>query len=285
MAASSTNTTIRNTSIPSQYKASVRSRVLPAQCTPRENWALPLPLTVKSGQFHWSASWFMTLLTLAAVVLFVRLGFWQWHRAQQKTALEQQFAAGGQTVADLSSGATDAEPRYAQVSVHGRYDAQHQFVLDNISHAGQPGYEVLTPLQLDGGHTLLVNRGWVPLIGPRSHLPDVQFDASAPLAVTGRLDNLPVVGIALGHVPPVAGSSWPKLTSFPTMPDLSAALGAPLESRQLLLSPGEPFGFVRDWQLGGFGPGRHLSYAVQWWAFAALALGLYGYMNGRRPAR
>jgi surfeit locus 1 family protein len=243
-----------------------------------------LPLTVKSGRFHWSASWFMTLLTLAAVVLFVRLGFWQWHRAQQKTALQQQFAAGGQTVTDLPSGATDAAPRYAQVTVRGSYDAQHQFLLDNISHAGQPGYEVLTPLRLVGGQMLLVNRGWVPLNGPRSHLPDVQFDASAPLAVTGRLDNLPVVGISLGHVPPAAGSTWPKLTSFPTMSDLSAALGAPLQSRQLLLSAGEPFGFVREWQLSGFGPGRHLSYAVQWWAFAALALGLYGYMNRRRQA-
>jgi len=101
----------------------------------------------------------------------------------------------------------------------------------------------------------------------------------------GRLDDLPVAGIALGHAPPAADAPWPKLTSFPTMADLSAALGQPLESRQLLLDAGQPAGFVRDWHPSGLGPARHLSYAVQWWGFGALALGLYGYMNWRRSTR
>jgi surfeit locus 1 family protein len=244
-----------------------------------------LPLTVKSGHFHWSASWFMTLLTLAAALLFVRLGVWQWHRAQEKSALQQQFSAGSLAVANLSSGSTAGLPRYAQLRVDGRYDTEHQFLLDNISHDGRPGYEVLTPLHLRDGLILIINRGWVPLTGPRSQLPDVRFEPDASLSVSGRLDNLPVVGISLGHVPPSITGAWPKLTSFPTMSDLSVALGTPLESRQLLLNPGEPFGFVRDWQLSGFGPGRHLSYAVQWWCFAALAVVLYGYLNWHRNPR
>jgi surfeit locus 1 family protein len=244
-----------------------------------------LPLTVKSDHFRWSASWLMTLLTLAAVLLFARLGVWQWHRAQEKAALQEQFTAGSRAVAVLPPGSTDVVPRYAQLKAAGGYDSLHQFLLDNISHDGRPGYEVLTPLRLRDGRTLVVNRGWMPLTGPRSQLPDVRFDPGSMLSVTGRIDNLPVVGISLGHVPPASGASWPKLTSFPTMSDLSAALGAPLESRQLLLDPGEPFGFVRDWQLAGFGPARHLSYAVQWWSFAALALVLYGYLNWQRSPR
>jgi surfeit locus 1 family protein len=244
-----------------------------------------LPLTVKSGHFHWSASWFMTLLTLVAVAVFLRLGFWQWHRAQEKTAQQQQFAAGSRTVAEPLSGSTDDMLRYAQVKLNGTYDGAHQFLLDNLSHDGRPGYEVLTPLRLAGGHLLMVNRGWLPMTGPRSQLPDIQLDHDAPLSVTGRLDNLPVVGISLGHVPPAAGATWPKLTSFPTMADLSAALGTPLETRQLLLGPAEPFGYVRDWQMSGFGPGRHLSYAVQWWGFAALAVVLYACLNLHRSAR
>jgi surfeit locus 1 family protein len=244
-----------------------------------------LALTVKSGHFHWSASWLMTVLTLAAIVLFVRLGLWQWHRAQEKTTLQQQFNAGSHSVTGLPSGSTDVLPRYAQVKLEGTYDSQRQFLLDNISHDARAGYEVLTPLRLTDGHTLMVNRGWLPLVGNRQQLPQVQFDSGAALAVTGRLDNLPVVGISLGHVPPQNGSPWPKLTSFPTMSDLSLALGEPLESRQLLLNPGEPFGFVREWELNGFGPGRHLSYAVQWWGFATLALVLYGYLNWQRGAR
>ena len=103
--------------------------------------------------------------------------------------------------------------------------------------------------------------------------------------VEGRLDNLPVVGISLGHIPPKADAQWPRLTSFPSMSDLSASLGRALEPKQLLLSPKEPFGFVRDWQLAGFGPGRHRSYALQWWSFATLAVVLYAYLNWRRQPR
>jgi surfeit locus 1 family protein len=227
----------------------------------------------------------MTLLTLAAIVLFVSLGRWQWHRAQHKQALAAGFDAGGQMLAELGTRSTSELPRYAQLRLQGNYDGEHQFLLDNMSHNGQPGFEVLTPLRLPDGRSVIVNRGWLPLTASRSQLPDVQFNSPALQVASGRLDDLPVAGIALGHVPPPAGAQWPKLTSFPTMADLSAALGQPLQSRQLLLDPGQPAGFVRDWHPPGLGAARHLSYAIQWWAFGALALVLYGYMNWRRSAR
>jgi surfeit locus 1 family protein len=157
----------------------------------------------------------MTVLTLAAVTLFVRLGVWQWQRMQEKTALQQLFDAGGRAVAELSSGSTDALPRYTQIKVQGSYDGEHQFLLDNISYQGQPGYDVLTPLRLADGLTLMVNRGWIPLGNNRRLLPDVHLDALAAGWLAGRLDNLPVVGISLGHVPPSPVGQWPKRTSFP----------------------------------------------------------------------
>ena len=224
----------------------------------------------------------MTVLTVCLMALFVRLGFWQWHKGQLKSMQVAQYNQGGQTALDLGSRHTDELPRFAVIDVEGRYDVEHQFLLDNISHHGRPGYEVLTPLQLADGRSLIVNRGWVPLLGDRSQLPDVRLESGAVRQVAGRLDNLPVVGISLGHIPPALDSHWPKLTSFPTMSDLSTALGQPLESRQLLLGSDQPSGFVREWQLGGFDPSRYLSYAVQWWAFAALALILYGYLNWHR---
>jgi surfeit locus 1 family protein len=227
----------------------------------------------------------MTLLTLAALLLFINLGRWQWHRAQHKQALAADFSAGGQSVADLGTRATSELPRYTQLRLQGSYDGEHQFLLDNMSHDGRPGYEVLTPLRLSDGRTIMINRGWLPLTASRSQLPQVALDSAAPQAPVGRLDDLPVAGIALGHVPPAAGGQWPKLTSFPTMADLSAALGQPLQTRQLLLNADQPLGYLRDWHPSGLGPGRHLSYAIQWWAFGALALGLYGYMNWRRNGR
>ena len=225
----------------------------------------------------------MTLLTAAAIAAFVRLGTWQWHRAQLKSAQQAQFEAGAQTVTPLDAVNADTLPRYAMVRVDGHYDPAHQFLLENISQRGLPGYEVLTPFAFAEGHTLMVNRGWIPAGGSRSQLPDISLRSdTAAGTVTGRLDALPVVGISLGHIPPAADGRWPKLTAFPTMPDLSNVLRRPLQSRQLLLNPDQPDGYQREWQLGGFGPGRHLSYAVQWWAFAALALVLYVCLNGRR---
>ena len=244
-----------------------------------------MPLTFEIGRFRWSATWPMTLLTLAALLLFVRLGLWQWHRAQHRQELAADFGAGGQSVVDLGARAVSEFPRYAQLRLQGSYDGEHQFLLDNMSHDGRPGYEVLTPLRLTDGRTVMVNRGWLPLTASRSQLPQVALDSPAPQTPVGRLDDLPVAGIALGHVPPAAAAPWPKLTSFPTMADLSAALGQPLQSRQLLLNPDQSLGYVRDWHPSGLSSARHLSYAIQWWAFGALAVGLYGYMNWRRNAR
>jgi surfeit locus 1 family protein len=244
-----------------------------------------LPLTLTFSRSRWSASWGVTILTLLAVVAFVDLGRWQWQRAQQKRALASAFAAGSETPSALGARAAAALPRYTQVSAQGHYDGSHQFLLDNMSHDGKAGYEVLTPLQLGDGRTLIVNRGWVPLTASRRQLPDVALSHDGELSASGKLDELPVAGIALGHVPPTVGAPWPKLTSFPTMADLAAALGRPTEARQLLLNDGEADGYVRDWHPGGLSPERHMSYALQWWAFAGLALVLYGALNRVRAPR
>lgn len=244
-----------------------------------------MPLTLTFAHGRWSASWFITVLALLAVLGFVRLGFWQWHRAQDKRAIAAAFEAGNATATDLGTRSTDSLPRYSQVRVRGRYDDAHQFLLENMSHDGQPGYQVLTPLLLADGRTLMVNRGWVPLGASRRDPPNIALDAFVgEVSAAGRLDALPVPGISLGHLAPDENAPWPRLTSFPTMADLSAALRRPLEPRQLLLNADEPLGYVRDWHPAGLGPERHLAYAVQWWGFAVLAAGLYARLNWQRAA-
>jgi len=245
-----------------------------------------LPLTVHCGPIRWSASWPMTVLTLLAVVAFISLGRWQWHRAAEKRALAAQFQAGAAQLLAVTHQPTAPLPRYSHVRIEGQYDAVHQFLLDNMSHDGYPGYEVLTPLKLADGRAILVNRGWVPLTQSRRQLPpiDVPVALRTSATVVGLLDNLPVAAVAMGHVAPAPGATWPKLTSFPTMTDLSSALGQPLESRQLLLDSDQPAGYLREWKASGFGPSQHVSYAIQWWAFAALTLVLYAALNRRRAA-
>lgn len=212
----------------------------------------------------------LLLFTGVLTALFVRLGVWQWHRGQLREAEHAQFARGAATLVPLA-GATAALPLYQRVSASGRLDAAHQFLLDNRPLRGQAGYEVLTPLVRDGSPVLLVDRGWVPFTGSRARLPDVGVGSAGAVTLEGRLAPLPAAGLALGHAAPPPGPAWPKVTSFPTPPELEAALGTPLEARILLLDPGFPDGYVRDWQPVGPSPLRHYAYAVQWWCFAALA--------------
>jgi surfeit locus 1 family protein len=245
-------------------------------------------LRLDLGRREWCGPWWALLLTAVAVAGFVELGRWQWHRAAEKRALIAAFTAGANAVEPLGSRAPDALARYQTVEVRGRYDVAHQFLLDNISRGPAAGYEVLTPLQLDDGRWLLVNRGWLPLVdGGRERLPDVRFEAGESRGLRGRLDELPVTGIDAGRQPPPLAGAWPRRTSFPRRADLAAALGHGVEPRQLLLAADAPDGYRRDWQAAGsdFGPERHIAYAVQWWGFAVLAAGLLVLMNLRVKSR
>jgi surfeit locus 1 family protein len=240
-------------------------------------------LRVEFGNCRLVASWWMTVLALVSVLLFAQLGRWQWHRAEEKRALAAAFIAGAADFSsELGRRSTGELPRYTQLRAHGHYEASRQFLLDNMTHGGRVGYQVLTPFRLDDGRLLLVNRGWVPLPNDRRDvLPDLTIAEIANLDIGGRLDTLPVAGLASGQVAPDNGPIWPKRTSFPTMAQLALALGQSLEPRQLLLAPGEAQGYLRDWQDAsvGFPPERHVSYAVQWWALGALSLFLYLFMN------
>jgi surfeit locus 1 family protein len=244
-----------------------------------------MPLQVRLGRREFAPSLLMTLLTLSALAIAIQLGRWQWHRADEKRALLASFAAGSVPPEPLAGRPVASLPRYARVTTDGQYLDQ-QFLLDNISRDGRAGYEVLTPLLLADGRTLLVNRGWIAQPGgDRQKLPEVTLVPGANHGrVSGRLDDLPVAGLALGHAPPAEGPSWPKLTSFPTSGELAAALKRQVEPRQLLLDADQPSGFQRDWQPAnaGFSPERHLAYAVQWWGLGALATTLYLILNLRR---
>ncbi len=222
----------------------------------------------------------MTVLSVLAITAFIACGRWQWHRGVAKEASWAAYTAAEGPAASLGARALDALPRYARVRLEGRYDGAHQFLLDNRTHDGSAGYEVLTPLLLADGRRVLVNRGWVPFSGYRDRLPDVALAQADPtVTVTGRVDTLPHEGIASGRAPPAADAAWPKVTTFPHVGELVAALGHPLEARQLLLDPSVPGGYLRAWQPPGVPPARHYSYAVQWWLFAATVVVLFGVLN------
>jgi surfeit locus 1 family protein len=249
---------------------------------------ITLPMTPNSPPrpgFRLHLPWL--LLTVAGMSVFVALGRWQWQRAAEKRVIEAAFVAAASAPATpLGAGSLGSLPRYSPIEATGQYDAAHSFLLDNVTEGGQAGYQIVTPLELTDGRWILVNRGWVPLVKrARSELPEVQQNLPAGVVtIRGLVDELPVPGLAAGRVPATSGSAWPRVTSFPQTADLGAALGHPVEPRQILLAADEPGGYLRNWKpaSASFPPDRHVAYAVQWWSLACLVVGLYLFMNFRR---
>jgi surfeit locus 1 family protein len=222
-------------------------------------------------------------LTAVAVAAFCALGTWQLGRADEKRALLEAFESGGRDTVDATGLGFDALARYQQVRLRGRYDPARQVLLDNMpSASGRPGFRVLTPLQrADGRGWVMVDRGWVPLGATREALPELPVDAGER-EVVGVLDALPEPGLRVGPAAAPGAQAWPRVLLFPTVADLESALGHAVEPRIVLLDAAAPDGYERQWRPSlGFGPERHLGYAVQWFAFALVALTLLVSLNLR----
>ncbi len=220
----------------------------------------------------------LTLATVSLLALFLLLGRWQWQRGAERQVQWDAFARGGGPAVPLTGSGLARLERFARVAVRGAYDGQKQFLLDNRSLEGRPGYEVLTILQLADGSAIPVDRGWIPFDGYRDRLPAIPV-ANDERQVLGRIDHLPSGGLDRGRAPPATAGPWPRLTSFPAKADLQAAYGAPLLDGMLLLDAGEPDGYLRKWRPPGLEPAKHKSYAIQWWGFAVLLLVLYVGLN------
>jgi surfeit locus 1 family protein len=242
-------------------------------------------IRIPIGSRVFAPSWIFTILTIALCVAFFYLGRWQWGKGELRQAEYDQFAAGAERVMPLGSQGVDQVRRFQRVSLVGHLDPQHQFLLDNRSYRGRAGFEVLTPLQRPNGRVVLVDRGWVPFSGLRERLPGVALEARDAVTIVGRVDSLPSAGLASGRAAPSPQAPWPKITAFPSMGQLSTALGVPLEPAMILLDPEEADGYVRDWHPQGMEPIRHWSYGVQWWSFGVVLFVLWVGLNLRKVVR
>lgn len=228
--------------------------------------------------------WLPTLVTLALLVLLLNLGFWQLERAEQKRAMlsAHDTRTALAPVALNRLDVSDPQNRYRRIYTRGVYDNRQQIFLDNQVHQGQPGYHVYTPFLPDGADAaILVNRGWVPWGETRARLPDISLENPA-VTLNGRIDQPANPGIRLGDA--LAQTGWPKVVPYIEYSPLSEQLGYPLATTVILLDADQPQGFRREWQLdfAGFGPERHIGYAVQWFALSVTLLVLYGVFGWQR---
>ncbi|MBU1188599.1 MAG: SURF1 family protein [Gammaproteobacteria bacterium] len=230
--------------------------------------------------------WLLPAVLLAAG--FVRLGFWQLDRAEQKRDIQQQIDAAGTLALDEVSATSAA---YSKVAGSGEY-LPLPLLLDNQVQDGRQGVHVLSPLRLDGGRLLLVNRGWLPLAADRRALPAVATP-EGEVAIRGRLAPLPGVGMRLGTQPALAPQQWPQLITYVDAQLLQQGFRTLLQQPDLQLLPqilkldaDAAHGFAgRDWALINFGPNKHTAYALQWFTLAATVLATFVILSLRSARR
>jgi surfeit locus 1 family protein len=237
---------------------------------------------IQLGNRTFAPRLFTTLLTIALIAMLISLGRWQLHRAAEKRALFDSFAAGSDVtrIIDLK---TSKVPRYSRVEAEGHYDDTRQVLIDNMVNAERAGYFVITPFALQSGGWVLVNRGWVPLGKSRAERPVIPVAADAR-HIRGRADNLPSPGIQMGTAAPLA-PPYPVVGNFPTHSEVAQLLKESSwtpATDLILLDPTEPDGFVRAWAAPGFPPMRHIGYAVQWFGLALALLVIYIVTNFSR---
>ncbi len=213
------------------------------------------------------------LLVLVLVVTFVNLGFWQLRRLDQKRAANEVITSRAELApAEVEDLAAPGDP----VEVGDRLafrtaEATGVYLSDSVlvrsrSLDGQPGFWVLTTLDLGSGDGVLVNRGWVPF---RERTDGSDTDLATP---TGRVSVSGLVQSSVAGAEPSGEDrttvahvdvEWldqqSELDLYPFFVQMAAQEPAPEELPVMLDAP-EP------------GEGPHLGYAVQWFVFAAIAV-------------
>ena len=221
----------------------------------------------------------LTLVLLALLLVFLRLGFWQAERKAEKQLLFEQFENA--PVMSLAEALRNNE-LFTRVEASGRYDTDRHILLDNRIFKGRAGVHALTPFILEDGTTILVNRGWLPLAADRRSLPEVPTAARDRL-ITGVLNRQSTDGQRLGEADVVKSDRWPQLVTYLELDAVGKALDMSLEPWLLQLDAGDDSGFEdRQWRAAVMTPDVHAAYALQWFSLATATLVIWIILGIRR---
>jgi len=221
-----------------------------------------------------------TLVTLLILPILIKLGFWQLDRAEEKRDLielfKKQNKSGPLYIKDFI--AKDKKLNYRLAKIDGHYVLDKQIFIDNKVHQGKTGVYVMTPFKLKNSeYSILVNRGWVPMVIDRSSLPQIKTPAQF-LKLTGKIK-------VSGKKPFMVGDQfqsnqgWPALMQWISFKDIESKSGLKLLPYIFLLDEKEQGGYVRNWKPVVMQPEKSTSYAVQWFTLALALVIIYIVVN------
>ena len=229
------------------------------------------------------------VLAATAFTALISLGNWQVRRLHWKEALIASVDARVEQ-APLPLGAVEALPQdereYRPVTATGRFehDRERHFF---ATHEGQSGYYVYTPLRLDDGPAVFVNRGFVPFDDKEpATRPEGQIKGD--VTVTGlarnRLDGKPSFAVPENDIPQNI-FYWKDLDAMAQSTGLSGNEVLPffVDADDTPNPGGLPVGGVTRIEF----PNDHLQYAITWYGLAtvlAVIVALMAWRGRRRHA-
>ena len=232
-------------------------------------------------------------VTLGVVVLMLvlaRLGVWQLDRLAERRAANAQLMAAlasstifvnddltalaGQPPAEVSTNLANRD-----VFLEGEYDFDAQRILVLQNYQGQPGIHLITPLVLDSGAAVLVDRGWIP--DAEREAGHLFNEATGPQTVSGYIALTETLRRRAATTEAV---TTPSDEIFRVdVAALADELPYPLVPYYVKLSPSEepdrtlPIEVAKEIDLS---EGPHMGYAIQWFIFSlGLGAGYVLYVN------
>jgi cytochrome oxidase assembly protein ShyY1 len=209
----------------------------------------------------------LVLFVIVMAIACVFLARWQFHRLDERRAAnasvatnEAQATLPAEQLADEARAGADVEWR--RVTATGTYDSSDEVLARKRPFNGRVGYYVVTPLDTADG-TVWTVRGWIPA-GVDARTPSAVPPApTGTVTVTGFARPWEVAG-AESDLPPgqIARIS-------------EAALGSARLPFWIQVAEEQPSAVVDSLErveVPDRGEGPHLSYALQWSAFALMAL-------------
>lgn len=219
----------------------------------------------------------LVVMLLAASVM-AKLGEWQLDRAREhgESAEQAEQALESGTAVPIgevlrASEMFQHEAINAKVTATGHWSGEDQLLVADREQDGRTGFWVLTPLITDDATTVPVVRGWVASAqDPAAVAPDSDTEVTVVGLVqpaeppasrspgessglpAGQIDRVAVAQLAALWPQPMTTGFVVQATQTPAAEPAVTPVPPPTSETQL------------DW--------GNLSYAIQWWAFALIAL-------------
>jgi surfeit locus 1 family protein len=184
-----------------------------------------------------------TLITVLAVIAMVGLGFWQLQRLRWKEAMLARMAAETSApMRDIGAAPVGPEDEFRLLRLSAHCPPHPAVERGGRNHAGEPGFS-LWLLCRAGGAPLWVDIGWQARPGGEE----------AMLAARTLATGAPVTLVGVAVRSQTAEASYRLVLRDGVAPLVPSA---PPDRAEI--------------------PNNHLAYAIQWFAFAAVLIVIYG---------